>query len=60
MSENIMKTIYVIRVYDEEWDEWNDIYAVSSRVDALDALDALDECLQRQNKGNTLTSTLCD
>ena len=57
MSENIMKTIYVIRVYDEEWDEWNDIYAVSSRVDALDALD---ECLQRQNKGNTLTSTLCD
>lgn len=22
MSENIMKTIYVIRVYAEEWDEW--------------------------------------
>ena len=36
MSENIMKTIYVIRVYDKEWDEWNDIYAVSSQQDALD------------------------
>ena len=45
MSESIMKTIYVIRVFDEEWDEWNDIYAVSSREDALD------ECLQRQNEG---------
>ena len=36
MSENVMKTIYIIRVYDKEWDEWNDIYAVSSREDALD------------------------
>lgn len=45
MSETVMKTIYVIRVFDEEWDEWNDIYAVSSREDALD------ECLLRQNKG---------
>ncbi len=29
-----MKTIYVIRVYDEEWDEWVDIYAVSSKEEA--------------------------
>lgn len=49
MSENILKTIYVIRVFDEEWDEWNDIYAVSSREDALD------ECLQRQNEGEHVT-----
>ncbi|MEW0442726.1 hypothetical protein AB9B37_20040 [Escherichia coli] len=34
MSENIMKTIYVIRVYDEEWDEWVDIYAVGSKEEA--------------------------
>lgn len=36
MREGTMRTIYVIRVYDKEWDEWNDIYAVSSREDALD------------------------
>lgn len=29
-----MKTIYVIRVYDEEWDEWVDIYAVGSKEEA--------------------------
>lgn len=34
MSETVMKTIYVIRVYDEEWDEWVDIYAVSSKEEA--------------------------
>lgn len=34
MSENIMKTIYVIRVYDEEWDGWVDIYAVGSKEKA--------------------------
>lgn len=28
MSKNVMETIYVIRIYDEEWDEWVDIYAV--------------------------------
>ena len=36
MSKTIMKTIYVIRVYDKEWDGWNDIYAGSSQEDALD------------------------
>lgn len=45
MSKTIMKTIYVIRVYDKEWDEWNDIYAVSSQEDALD------ECSQLQDRG---------
>lgn len=45
MSENIMKTIYVIRVYDKEWDEWDDIYAVSSREYALD------EYLRLRDKG---------
>lgn len=34
MSKNVMKTIYVIRVYDEEWDEWVDIYAVGSKEEA--------------------------
>lgn len=45
MSKTIMKTIYVIRVYDKEWDEWDDIYAVSSQEDALD------ECSQLRDKG---------
>lgn len=31
MREGTMGTIYVIRVYDEEWDEWVDIYAVGSK-----------------------------
>lgn len=35
MSENIMKTIYVIRVYDEKWDEWVDICAVGSNEEAV-------------------------
>ena len=39
-----MKTIYVIRVYDKEWDEWGDIYAVSSQEDALN------ECLRLRDK----------
>lgn len=34
MSENIMKTIYLIRVYSEEWDEWVDSYAVGSKEEA--------------------------
>lgn len=34
MREGTMGTIYVIRVYDEEWDEWVDIYAVSSKEEA--------------------------
>ncbi len=34
MSKNVMKTIYVIRIYDEEWDEWVDIYAVGSKEGA--------------------------
>ena len=34
MSKNVMKTIYVIRVYNEEWDEWVDIYAVGSKEEA--------------------------
>lgn len=34
MSKNVMKTIYVIRIYDEEWDEWVDIYAVGSKEEA--------------------------
>lgn len=29
-----MGAIYVIRVYDEEWDEWVDIYAVGSKEEA--------------------------
>lgn len=45
MRGGTMKTIYVIRVFDEKWDEWDDIYAVSIREDALD------ECLRRQDKG---------
>lgn len=36
MREGTTRTIYVIRVYDKEWDDWNDIYAVSSQEDALD------------------------
>ena len=34
MSKNVTKTIYVIRVYDEECDEWVDIYAVGSKEEA--------------------------
>lgn len=34
MREGTMGTIYVIRVYDEEWDEWVDIYAVGSKEEA--------------------------
>lgn len=44
MSKAIMKTIYVIRVYDKEWDEWGDIYAVSGQEDALN------ECLRLRDK----------
>lgn len=36
MRECTMGTIFVIRVYDKEWDEWSDIYAVSSLEEALD------------------------
>lgn len=49
MSENIMKTIYVIRVYDEEWDEWVDIYAVGSKEEAAK------EMTERSDRGQ-LTS----
>lgn len=34
MRECTMVTIFVIRVYDEEWDEWVDIYAVGSKEEA--------------------------
>lgn len=34
MRDGTMKTIYVIRVYDEEWDEWVDICAVGSKEEA--------------------------
>ena len=34
MRESTMGAIYVIRVYDEEWDEWVDIYAVGSKEEA--------------------------
>lgn len=34
MREGTMGAIYVIRVYDEEWDEWVDIYAVGSKEEA--------------------------
>lgn len=34
MRKGTMGTIYVIRVYDEEWDEWVDIYAVGSKEEA--------------------------
>lgn len=34
MSKTVKKTIYVIRIYDEEWDEWVDIYAVGSKEEA--------------------------
>lgn len=34
MREGKMGTIYVIRVYDEELDEWVDIYAVGSKEEA--------------------------
>lgn len=34
MREGTMGTIYVIRVYDEEWDKWVDIYAVGSKEEA--------------------------
>lgn len=44
-----MKTIYVIRVYDEEWDEWVDIYAVGSKEEAAK------EMTERSNRGQ-LTS----
>lgn len=44
MSNNVTKTVYVIRVYDEEWDEWVDIYAVGSKEDALN------ECLRLRDK----------
>ena len=45
MSENIMKTIYVIRVYDKEWGEWDDIYAVGSKEEARK------EMTERSNRG---------
>lgn len=34
MSKNVMKTIYVIRIYDEEWNEWVDTHAVGSKEEA--------------------------
>lgn len=34
MRDGTMGTIYVTRVYDEEWDEWVDIYAVGSKEEA--------------------------
>lgn len=34
MREGTMGAIYVIHVYDEEWDEWVDIYAVGSKEEA--------------------------
>lgn len=40
-----MKTIYVIRIYDEEWDEWVDIYAVGSKEEASR------EMTERSNRG---------
>ena len=45
MSKNVMKTIYVIRVYDEEWDEWVDIYAVGSKeVASKEMAERSDRC----------------
>lgn len=35
MNKNAMKTIYVIRVYAEEWDEWVDICAVGGEEEAV-------------------------
>lgn len=44
-----MKTIYVIRVYDGEWDEWVDICAVGSEEEAVK------ETTERRGRGQ-LTS----
>lgn len=49
MSKNVMKTIYVIRIYDEEWDEWVDIYAVGSKEEASK------EMTERSNRGQLTT-----
>lgn len=49
MSKNVMKTIYVIRVYDGEWDEWVDICAVGSEEEAVK------ETTERRGRGQ-LTS----
>lgn len=49
MSENVMKTIYVIRVYAGEWDEWVDICAVGSKEEAVK------EMTERSDRGQ-LTS----
>lgn len=45
MSDTVMETIYVIRVYDEEWDERVDIYAVGSKEEASK------EMTERSNRG---------
>lgn len=49
MSKTVMKTIYVIRVYDEEWDEWVDISTVGSKEEAVK------EMTERSDRGQ-LTS----
>lgn len=49
MREGTMGTIYVIRVYDEEWDEWVDIYAVGSKEEASKEMTELSDRGQLTN-----------